>query len=163
MRTPANKAQLPAACPQCGRQSTAHGCRPVPLGWWCLASGLTQSPESYIHPTVEEDRAASDPATAKARSEEAAAQRAFDEADEQWVDSVAAARACELKARSGPALYAADMSPIMPDRDTGEERRLRDREAEARVDRERAASALVRARTEARLAEAAARRQGGRS
>jgi hypothetical protein len=160
MRIASNKAQLPAACPQCGRQSTEYGCRPVPLGWWCLSAGLAQDPASFIHSTRDPDPAATDPAAAKARSDEAAAQRDYDQAESVWVDTVAEHRAAELKIRSGPALYAADMSPVMPDRDTGEERRLRDREAEARADREAAASRLINARTEARIAEAAARRRG---
>lgn len=160
MRTAGNKARTAdvAVCPQCGRQSTAHGCRPVPLGWWCLAAGLQQDPATVIGPSTGPDPAATDPEVKRARSDEAEAQGAYDEAHAAWIDAVAAQRAVELKAQRSLALFTSDMSPILPDRNSGEQRELRDREAEARSAREAAAGRLVNARTATWAAETAARR-----
>jgi hypothetical protein len=128
--------------------------------WWCLMSGLDQDPATFLHPSVAPDPAASDPRAKAARSDEAAAAADFDTANAKLIDAVAAQQSFELRARSGPALYAADLTPVLPDRDTGEERRLRDIEAEARADRDTASNRLIKARQAASAAVAAARHRG---
>jgi hypothetical protein len=83
---------------------------------------------------------------------------AYDAAHAAWIDAVAKQRAVVLKAQTGPA-SPADLTPILPDRNSGEQRDLRDREAEARSAREAAADRLVNARTATWAAETAARRR----
>jgi hypothetical protein len=163
MRIASNKAQLPATCPRCGRESTEYGCRSVPLGWWCLSAGLAQDPATFLHPSVAADPAATDPAVKRAREEEATARADFERADARWVDCVAEHRAAELKTRTGPLYFTADLTPLTPDRNTGEERELRDREADAREHRDSCARQVVNARQAAWAAEAAARRRGERT
>jgi hypothetical protein len=136
MRTASsNKARMveEKTCPRCGRQPASNGCRPVPLGFWCVRDGLEQDPATFIGASVGTDPAASDPGVKQARADEA-------------------------KAQTGPALYTSDLVPILPETNSGEHRRLRDRETEARADRETAANRLVNERTATWAAEAAARR-----
>lgn len=43
--------KMPAkACQYCGRPLSDYGCRPVPMGFWCLMVGLKQDPRTIIGP-----------------------------------------------------------------------------------------------------------------
>jgi hypothetical protein len=84
-------------CEFCGRLLSDFGCRPVPLGFWCLAAGLQQDPRTILAQSpdpmkaaVEQDR--------RVRSAQAGYDKAMSRADQaraEWERVVAAHAAAD--------------------------------------------------------------------
>jgi hypothetical protein len=90
---------------------------------------------------AERSRPPTTPAAKQARDAETAAHRDYDKAHARWVDAVAKQRAAEPKIQTGPLLFTGDLTPIPPDRNSGEQRGLRDAEIGAAHGTARAAPA----------------------
>lgn len=98
-------------CPSCGRPSTPYGCRDVPMGWWCIATGLKEDSSRWILPTRDPLTEAEQRTADAFAGPIADAERAVDEAMEWHAAAEQAHHRALLKARRAGVK---DVSALVP-------------------------------------------------